>query len=185
MPKAKTEGFKPWEAADVEKFYATHPEGSQARLAMDMLLFTGLRRSDIFQIGPQHVKDNIIEYRAGKNDEWVYIPIHPDLRAILDAVKKEHLAYLVTPVHGRPFKSAAAFGNWFGQMCAETGVDGRAHDLRKTLAQLLVESGNSNSKLKARFGWRSVFMVNHDAEGRQAEARYFERCETEREQPNP
>ena len=161
MPKAKTEGFKPWEAADVEKFYATHPEGSQERLAMDMLPFTGLRRSDIFQIGPQHVKDNIIEYRAGKNGEWVYIPVHPDLRAILDAVKTEHLAYLVTPVHGRPFNSAAAFGNWFGQMCAEAGVDGRAHGLRKTLAQLLVESGNSNSKLKARFGWRSDSMANH------------------------
>jgi len=44
-------------------------------------------------------------------------------------------------------------------MCAEAGVDGRAHGLRKTLAQLLVES--CNSKLKARFGWRSDSMANH------------------------
>ncbi|MBX4870626.1 tyrosine-type recombinase/integrase [Rhizobium bangladeshense] len=161
MPKAKTDGFKPWEAADVEKFYATHPEGSQARLAMDMLLFTGLRRSDIFRIGPQHIKGDVIEYRAGKNDEWVYIPMHPDLKAVLEATKTDHLAYLVTPVHGRPFKSAAAFGNWFGDMCAEAGVEGRAHGLRKTLAQLLAESGNSNSELKARFGWRSDAMANH------------------------
>jgi hypothetical protein len=40
-------------------------------------------------------------------------------------------------------------------------VEGRAHGLRKTLAQLLAESGNSNSELKARFGWRSDSMANH------------------------
>ncbi len=67
----------------------------------------------------------------------------------------------VTAVHGRPFKSAASFGNWFGEVCAEAGIDGRAHGLRKTLAQLLAESGNSNSELKARFGWRSDSMANH------------------------
>ncbi|MBX5228042.1 hypothetical protein HJC06_16750 [Rhizobium sp. NLR9b] len=133
MPKAKTDGFKPWEAADVEKFYASHPEGSQARLARDMLLFTGPRRSDIFQIGPQHIKGDVIEYRVGKNDEWVYIPMHPDLKAVLEVTKTDHLAYLVTPVHGRPFRSAAAFGNWFGDMCAEAEVEGRAHGLGKRL----------------------------------------------------
>ncbi|NKL00639.1 tyrosine-type recombinase/integrase [Rhizobium leguminosarum bv. viciae] len=161
MPKAKTDGFKPWDAADVEKFYATHPEGSQARLAMDMLLFTGLRRSDIFRIGPQHVKGDVIENRAGENDEWVYIPMHPDLKSVLEATATKHLPYLLTPVHGRPFKSAAAFGNWFGEMCTEAGVEGRAHGLRKTLALLLAESRNSNSELKARFGWRSDSMANH------------------------
>ncbi|WP_245304211.1 tyrosine-type recombinase/integrase [Rhizobium aethiopicum] len=40
-------------------------------------------------------------------------------------------------------------------------VEGRAHGLRKTLAQLLAESGNSNSELNARFGWRSDAMANH------------------------
>ncbi|MGO7202478.1 hypothetical protein ACCT30_14330 [Rhizobium ruizarguesonis] len=92
--------------------------------------------------------------------------MHPDLKTVREATKTEHLAYLVTPVHGRPFKSAAAFGNWFGDMCAEAGVEGRAHGLRKTLAQLLAESGNSNSELRARFGWRSDSMANQlHAEG--------------------
>lgn len=36
-----------------------------------------------------------------------------------------------------------------------------AHELRKTLAQLLAESGNSNGKLKARFAWKSDAMANH------------------------
>lgn len=160
-PKVKSDGFKAWTAADLEKFYETHADGTQARLAMDLLLFTGLRRSDIRKLGPQHVNGDVIEFRAGKNDEMVYIPVHPTLRAAIDGFEASHMAFLVTPVHGRPFKSAASFGNWFGEMCEKAGVDGRAHGLRKTLAQILAESGNSNSELKARFGWRSDAMANH------------------------
>ncbi|WP_083199666.1 tyrosine-type recombinase/integrase [Rhizobium sp. AC44/96] len=159
-PKAKTEGFKAWTAEDLENFYAKHVEGSQARLAMDLLLFTGLRRSDIYRIGPQHIRDGIIEYRASKNEEMTYSPVHPTLATILEAHQTTHMAYLITPVHGRPFKSAAAFGNWFGDVCAEAGVDGRAHGLRKTLATILAEAGNSNSELKARFGWKSDAMAS-------------------------
>lgn len=160
-PSPKTDGFKPWEPQDIVKFYDRHLEGSQARLAMDMLLLTGFRRSDIFRIGPQHIKDGMIEFRAEKNDEMVFVPLHPTLRTALENASTKHLAYLVTPTHGRPFKSAASFGNWFGKVCGEANVDGRAHGLRKTLAQLLAESGNSNSELKARFGWRSDAMANH------------------------
>ncbi|CDM57632.1 iphage-related integrase/recombinase [Rhizobium favelukesii] len=159
-PKAKTEGHKPWTMADLERFYEKHKEGSQARLAMDMLLFTGLRRSDIYRIGPQHIRDGVIEYRASKNEEMTYSPVHTTLREILENHQTTHMAYLVTPVHGRPFKSAAAFGNWFGDVCDEANVDGRAHGLRKTLATILAEAGNSNSELKARFGWRSDAMAS-------------------------
>lgn len=161
LPKAKSEGFTPWTAQDIKRFYEKHPDGSQARLAMDLLLFTGLRRSDVYKLGPQHIQGELIEFRAGKNDEMVFVPVHPNLAAALEGVKTRHMAYLVTPVHGRPFKSAPSFGNWFGEMCAEAGVDGRAHGLRKTLANVLAESGNSNSELKARFGWRSDSMANH------------------------
>jgi integrase len=161
LPKVKTEGFRPWTAQDIERFYAKHEDGSQARLAMDLLLFTGLRRSDIYKLGPQHLHGDIIEFRARKNDELVFIPVHPNLATILEKIETKHMAYLVTPVHGRPFKSAASFGNWFGDVCGEAGVDGRAHGLRKTLANILAESGNSNSELKARFGWRSDSMANH------------------------
>ena len=159
-PKPKTTGFKPWTEADVLKFYETHGDGTQARLTMDLLLFTGLRRSDIYKLGPQHRRNGVFEYRANKNDEITYIPVHPSLATILDAAETRHLAYLVTPVHGRPFKSAASFGNYFGDICREAHVEGRAHGLRKTLAIILAQAGNSNSELKARFGWRSDAMAN-------------------------
>lgn len=159
-PKAKTRGHQPWTLDDLERFYAKHPEGSKPRLAMDLLLFTGLRRIDIYKIGPQHINDGVIEYRASKNEEMTYSPLHPTLADILSRHHTEHLAYIVTPVHGRPFKSESSFGNWFADVCEEAGVHKRAHGLRKTLAVILAESGNSNSELKARFGWRSDAMAN-------------------------
>lgn len=159
-PKVKTEGHTPWSEEDVIAFYRKHPEGSQARLAMELLLFTGLRRSDVYKLGPQHVKKDVIEFRATKNDAELYIALHPVLKATLASVKTGHMAFLVTPVHGRPFKSAASFGNWFGKVCAKAGVSGRAHGIRKSMAQKLAERGGSNQELKALFGWSSDAMAS-------------------------
>lgn len=159
-PKVKTDGYQPWTEDDVIAFYQKHEVGSQARLAMDLLLFTGLRRQDVYRIGPQHVRNDVIEYRAQKNGEELFIALHPILKAALGNVRSGHMAYLVTPVHGRPFKSAAAFGNWFGKMCVDAGVSGRAHGIRKSTAQRLAERGGSNQELKALFGWNSDAMAS-------------------------
>ena len=159
-PKAKSEGHTPWTEEDVIAFYRAHKVGSQERLAMDLLLFTGLRRSDVYLLGPQHIKDDVIEFRATKNGEELFIALSPILKRSLANVRTGHMAYLVTPVHGRPFKSAASFGNWFGKACAEAGISGRAHGIRKSVAQKLAEKGGSNSELKALFGWSSDAMAS-------------------------
>jgi len=71
------------------------------------------------------------------------------------------MAFLTTPVQGRPFKSESSFGNWFAEVCDEAGVSGRAHGLRKLLAQIVAESGGSNAELKAPFGWTTDAMAVH------------------------
>lgn len=158
-PKAKAIGHTPWTYEDVAKFYEKHKLGSLARLAMDLLLFTGLRRSDVYRIGPQHIRNGVIEFRAQKNAEPLFIPVHPTLQKSIDACAINHMAFLVTPKHGRPFKSEASFGNWFAQVCDDAGVSARAHGLRKLLAQIAAESGGSNAELKALFGWTSDAMA--------------------------
>jgi integrase len=158
-PKVKSGGFKPWTEDDVIAFYRTHGPGSQARLALEIMLFTGFRRCDVYKLGPQHIRNGIIEIRAQKNDEELFIAIDPILASTLTKVQTGHLAYLVTPKFGRPFKSEASFGNWFGDMCKEAGVTGRAHGVRKQMAQRLAEAGGSNAELKALFGWSSDSMA--------------------------
>lgn len=158
-PKQKTTGHKPWTEQDVIAFYEKHGPDTQARLAIEMILFTGLRRGDVWKIGPQHIRDGILELRAEKNNEQLHIPVDPILQAAFDRVTTGHLAYLVTPKQGRPFKSKESFGNWFGKMCSEAGVPSRAHGIRKTVAQKLAEAGGSNAELKALFGWTSDAMA--------------------------
>ena len=46
-PKIKTAGWRTWTEEDIAAFEAKHPIGTQARLAMALMLFTGQRRGDI------------------------------------------------------------------------------------------------------------------------------------------
>lgn len=158
-PKAKSDGHIPWTEEDVIAFYRKHGPGTQARLALEIMMFTGLRRCDAYRVGPQHINNGVLEIRAQKNGQELFIPLEPILESALERVKTGHLAYLVTPKHGRPFKSEASFGNWFGKVCAEAGVPGRAHGVRKQMAQRLAEAGGTNAELKALFGWNSDAMA--------------------------
>jgi hypothetical protein len=48
------------------------------------------------------------------------IPVHPELRRIIDATPSKHLTFLVTEL-GAPF-TAAGFGGWFRDRCNEAGL---------------------------------------------------------------
>ena len=41
------DGIRAWTEADVVRYEARHPIGTKARLAFDLLLYTGVRRSDV------------------------------------------------------------------------------------------------------------------------------------------
>ena len=52
------------------------------------------------------------------------IRVMPELQAGLDAMpSSDALTFLLTD-HGRPFKSAAAFGNKFADWCRAAGLEG-------------------------------------------------------------
>ena len=82
----------------------------------------------------QHIRDGRValgadEDRAETGIE-LSIPVHPELRAIIDATRSGHLTFLVTEF-GKPFTSAG-FGNWFRDRCDEAGLPQCSfHGLRK------------------------------------------------------
>ena len=68
------------------------------------------------------------------------IPVHPELRKIIDATPSQHLTFLVTEF-GAPF-TAAGFGNWFRDRCNEAGLKHCSfHGLRKAAATRLIDAG--------------------------------------------
>jgi integrase len=153
-------GFREWPEEDVAKYETRHPIGTKARLALDLLLLLGVRRSDVVQLGPQMERDGKLVFTETKGRARFVkshaLPILPPLRRSIDATPTGHLVYLVT-AFGRPY-SVKGFGAWFKRRCREAGVadDLSAHGLRKLGAQRCVEAGATEHQLMALFGWTST-----------------------------
>src|SRR5246127_3117331 len=151
------EGIRAWSEADVARYEARHPIGTKARLAFDLLLYTGVRRSDVVRLGPQMECDGKLVFSEKKGRSRIVktheLPILPPLRRSIDATQKQigHLVYLGA-ASGAP-QLAHAFGCWFIRRCREAGLARSAHGLRKLGAQRCAEAGATEHQLMALFGW--------------------------------
>jgi integrase len=153
--KFKSDGFHPWTEAEVQRYEVRHAEGTKARLALALLLYLGVRRSDAVILGRQLEQDGNIRFRQTKTGKWLTIPILPALRAEIDRHPSQHLTYLVTE-YGRSF-TAPGFGNWFRDRCDEAGLTHcSAHGLRKAGATRAANNGATAHQLKAVFGWAGI-----------------------------
>jgi integrase len=175
----KTDGFHTWSVEEVEKYRAFHKVGTRARLAIDLLLFLGLRRSDVVVVGRQHLKEGVISLKTTKTGVWVYLPVFKQLQESIDATKTADLAFLATAA-GKPFSSAASFGNWFRDQCvaAKMPDDCRAHGLRKAGATIAANEGATAHELMAMFGWSRLAMA--EVYTREADKRKLARAASER-----
>lgn len=160
MIKADSEGFHTWTAEEVERYREHHKVGTKARLALDLLLFTGLRRSDLFRAGKQHVKTGLLTLRTQKTGATVYLTIWPELQHSLDATPTGDMAFL-TSATGLPFASAQSFGNWFKARCREAELPEHctAHGVRKAGATIAANNGATARQLMAMYGWTRIGMA--------------------------
>jgi integrase len=132
---------------------------TKARLALDLLIYTGARRSDVIRLGRQNVKGQVLSFIAfkGRNKAPVQVdlPILAELAAALDVGPVGDMVFLVTE-HGKPY-THAGFGNWFRRQCDEAGLKGRsAHGLRKAASVTAAENGATPHELQAIFGWKTL-----------------------------
>lgn len=155
--KQNSDGFHSWTVDEVEQFREHHPIGTRARLALDIMLFCGLRRGDVIRVGRQHVKDGLITIRTEKTGTTVYLTIWPELQRSIDATPTGDLAFMATSF-GKPFSSKGSFGNWFADQCDKAGLPQhcRAHGLRKAGATIAADNGASAHELCAMFGWSKL-----------------------------
>lgn len=149
----KTDGHHTWTDDEVRAFLKRHPLGSMARLALDIMLFTGMRASDAILFGRQHVREGLVEYRSQKTGVEVIAPLLEPLRASIEAAGAVgRMTFLVTEF-GTGFSSSNSFGNWFRKRCKEAKVPGRAHGIRKASATIAAEEGATDRELMALYGW--------------------------------
>lgn len=160
-------GWHKWTREEVRQYEDKHPIGSKARLALAILLYTGVRRSDAVKLGPQMERDGRLRFTETKGaksrvigrknppPKQRAIPILPELRAVIDATPSGHLAYLVTEF-GKPF-TASGFGNKMREWCDDAGLPQcSAHGCRKAGATIAAENGASIHGLMAIYGWKTL-----------------------------
>lgn len=154
--KSKGKGFHSWTEDEVARFEARHPPGTKAYLALMLLSYTGVRRSDVVRLGPAMVKDGWLSFVPFKGRNKSAVPVEIPVVASLEKYLDMQLPAFLMTEQGRPF-SAAGFGNWFRDRCNEAGLpECSAHGLRKAGAALAAENGATPHELMSIFGWLTL-----------------------------
>jgi integrase len=156
-------GWHCWTEGEIAQFEARWPLGTRERLAMALLLYTALRKSDMVTVGRQHRRGEEFHLRHEKNDSDTIIPIAPPLGAALDAMPVTTMTYLVTEF-GKPF-TGNGFGNWFRDRCDMADLPHcSAHGLRKAMSRRLAEGGATSLEGRSITGQKTDKMFAHYAE---------------------
>lgn len=152
----QSNGFHTWTEDEALAFEQRWPVGTRERLAFDLLVYTGVRRSDVVRLGRQHTKAGEITITTEKSRNMgkpveVTITILPPLARSIEATKTGDMTYLIT--HKKTAFGKESFGNWFRKACRAAGVPGSSHGLRKLAAVRMAENGATEAELNAVFGW--------------------------------
>lgn len=144
------DGIHAWTLAEVEQYEKRHPIGTKARLALDLLLYTCQRRSDVVRFGRQHVRNGLLTFTQFKGRKrkpvTLEIPVIPALQASIEATETGDLTFLINDL-GRAF-SDAGFGNKMRQWCDQANLPQySAHGLRKAGAARLAELGCTDRQI--------------------------------------
>lgn len=155
---ANGEGFHTWTIEEVRTFARRHPLGTKPHLALGLLLFTGVRRSDAVLLGRQMVRKGWLHFTEKKNGRRKpkarQLPVLPALQHIIDNSPAGNMTFLVTE-YDRPF-TGNGFGNKMRDWCDEAGLPQcSAHGLRKAGATIAADNGATEHQLMAIFGWES------------------------------
>lgn len=152
--KTKLEGYHTWTEAEIAQFQRRHPLGTKARLALEIMLWTGQRRGDARLFGPKHVINGRLNFKTSKNSADLWQPLAPQLREAIDAMQSVGLHTFLVTDFGKPF-SRAGFGNKMREWCDQADLPQcSAHGLRKGLGRRLAEDGATNQQIKAVGGWK-------------------------------
>lgn len=137
----KTKSYETWSKEDIAKFRAYWKEGTPQRIAMEILLYTGLRRSDAVRLGLQHIQGGHITITAQKTGAKLSIPIHREFLDILDTIPNKHLTFITTERGAA--RSEKAFTNWISEAARKAGLPAHRspHGLRKAACVRLADAG--------------------------------------------
>ncbi|MEM1346611.1 MAG: tyrosine-type recombinase/integrase [Pseudomonadota bacterium] len=170
-PKQEGEGHHTWTFEEVEAFRAHWPHATQQRLAMELALWIGARRSDLCALGWQHVgRDGWLTHTQIKTGDTVSLPFTAGLVGEGLAEDWGHLEAALTQARNKLLfletaqgraRSVKGAGNWFKTACRAAELDDQCtlHGLRKLRATRLAELGWSEGQIAAWTGHATLSEV--------------------------
>jgi len=152
-PRYESDGFLPWDMDDWVKFCGKWKIGTMPRKAAELLIYTGLRRSDVVRVGRQHMKGNILTIKTMKTGTTVSVELPQSLMNMLADTRGLHF---ITSSYDKPF-TKESFGNWFRDRCNDAGITNKsAHGIRKLAATIAANDGATTHELMSQFGWSTT-----------------------------
>lgn len=155
--KTKSKGYRSWTESDIAAYRQKWKEGQPERIAMEVLLHTGLRRSDAVRLGWQHIVDDAFVISTKKSQDIVelHIPLHSDLAFLFDLPRGRET--FISTVYGSA-RSEKAFTNWLREAAHAAGLPSNSspHGLRKAACRRLAESGCTALEIMSITGHRDI-----------------------------
>lgn len=153
------DGFQRWITADIEAFRAT--AAPMMRLALELGLYTGQRLSDVIRLAWSNYDGQRLRLRQQKTGTPLSIPVHPDLKSLLDVTPRRGLVILTSRA-GLAFHPRVFSRDFRDARIAAELPDGLSfHGLRHTAASRLAELGASGPEIQAITGHKSLKLVDH------------------------
>lgn len=156
-----TGGFYTWTEEDAARFEARHKIGSMARLAFELYLNLGVRKSDVVRIGPPYVRDGVLNNFLPKKTSTtggkrISVKLFEQTKAAIAATKVTSTETYLVNAYGKPFTSNG-FGAKMRQWCDEAGLpDCTSHGLRKLFMIRLVHAGYTAPQIGALSGHKDL-----------------------------
>lgn len=158
--KYKKQPIPTWSEEQIEQYYAHHAAGTPARLALELMLHTGQRRSDVIRMGPQHIRNGFLNVRQQKTDVELQIPVHAKLAAEIAAADIKGLVFLTTQA-GAAYASGNSFYNKFRDWCDQAAIPAgmSPHGLRSAIARRLADAGCTPHEIMSITGHKTLAEV--------------------------
>lgn len=150
--KPKLVGHRAWTDDELAAFARHWPVGTKQRLGFALALYTGQRRADVAAMTWAAFDGTGIAVKQEKTGEALWIPAHPELRAVLTATQRAAPAIL-----GRTY-TPCGFGNLMAEAITAAGLSDacRLHGLRKSAGRCLAEGGATTKQIMAILGHKTL-----------------------------
>lgn len=154
---------QPWPDHVVDR--ALVKADSILRLALYLLLFTGQREGDVIRMKWNDIRDGEILVTQEKTGTKVWIPLHRDLKALLDQTPRVG-EFILNSSWGRPSSSSQSLYEKIKTALHKIGEGSYVpHGLRATAAVRLIEAGCSEDQAVAITGHRDLNVLRHYVRG--------------------